>query len=409
MAARLRLSVLAAIVSVCCASQRAEAQQANLVRRLEAQQAMIERLDGDLEQAQRDLERVRGDERDAAHEAVAAANRLSLIEHTLTELAKAESVLVSDVRDVRSSGERTRRQIEERTGVVERRVRALYVSGRMHPFRRALLATSVTHWVAARQYLATLNRRDKIDIDHLRHDRSRLDSLGALYADQQRTLDTLLARKVSQRDGLARAEREARRLVRTVRSSRRLAESAAAELEVQREAGRGRIESYLGELAKAGSVAAGGALGSVSVASPTDLVSQKGRLPWPIGGPVLSRFGRKFDRASKTWTRNRGIDIGAPDEASVLAVASGQVVAVDWYRGYGSFVIVAHGGNYYTLYAHLAAVTVRRGDRLRQGQVIGLSGGSDTIGETKVHFELLAGHEALDPLDWLVPNPHDPS
>jgi len=76
---------------------------------------------------------------------------------------------------------------------------------------------------------------------------------------------------------------------------------------------------------------------------------------------------------------------------------------VDWFRGYGSFVIVSHGQNYYTLYAHLDEIHVQKNEHVQQGQVIGLSGDSGTLGEEKLHFELLGGPQALNPLDWLQP------
>ena len=125
-----------------------------------------------------------------------------------------------------------------------------------------------------------------------------------------------------------------------------------------------------------------------------------GRLPWPVSGAVLHRFGRTRDAVTRTWTRNRGIDVAAARGTSVQAAANGQVAMVDWAPGYGTFVIIAHGGDYYTLYANLESVAVQREQHVNQGDVVGATGASG-MGEERLHFELLAGSEAVDPLEWL--------
>ena len=382
----------------------APGQDADLSRRLHTQQSVLRQVAADLAEARADADRIRGAERDAAREAVAAANQVGLIEHSLAELARAESLLSADIAEAGARRTRIQQQVDARQSLVERRVRVLYVQGRRQPYQRALLATSLTHWLAARQYLATLNRRDTIDIEHLKKDRARVDSLRLLLREQQGTLDTLIARKQEQYGELQGAERQAQRLLAMVRRDGRLAEQAAAELEAQKQASRRRIEGYLAALAQAGAQAGDNPfIGGVSVTSPVDFSAEKGHLPWPVRGEVVRRFGRQRDSQTRTWTRTRGIDIRASNGTDVLCVAAGQVVMVDWYRGYGAFVIVAHGQDYYTLYAHLKAVAVRRDDHVRQGQVIGASG--ESLGEGRLHFELLAGHEALNPLDWLAPSP----
>ena len=316
----------------------------------------------------------------------------------------AESLLAHDIAEAQARACTLRAEIAGRQKIMERRVRVLYMQGRRHPYQRALLASSLTHWLAARQYLATLNRRDLIDVQHLRADRARVDSLMVLQQMQRETVDSLIVRKREERRQLVEAEREARRLLGRVRGNRHLMERAAAELEGQRRASEARIAEYLAAQPRAGAQAGRNPLvGDVSTLAPVDFGEEKGRLPWPVEGRVVSTFGRRRDEVTRTWTRNRGIDISAPKGTEVLAVASGEVVMMDWFRGYGSFLIVSHGQGYYTLYAHLDLVTVRRGDQVRQGQVIGVSGNGGALGGAKVHFELLAGHDALNPLEWLLP------
>ncbi len=89
----------------------------------------------------------------------------------------------------------------------------------------------------------------------------------------------------------------------------------------------------------------------------------RGRLPWPARGSVIEGYGLHTHPKFGTSTENKGIDIGAASGAAVRAVADGKVDYSDWLTGYGNCVILNHGGGYYTLYAHLASVSVSGGSR----------------------------------------------
>ena len=189
---------------------------------------------------------------------------------------------------------------------------------------------------------------------------------------------------------LVSAQRRSEELLRRTRRDRRLAEAAARELEAQKVESNRRIDQYIARLTTAGAEDDGRApVGG-------EFEALKGLLPWPVVGDVIGSFGRRLDTSTDTYTRSRGIDIAAGMGDDVLAVAGGRVVMVDWYRGYGTFVIISHDAQHHTLSAHLESVAVRLGDQVRQGQVIGKVGDSGTLGEAKLHFELIVGREAVD-------------
>ena len=232
---------------------------------------------------------------------------------------------------------------------------------------------------------------------------ARYDSLFSLRARQKSLLDTLIVTRVQQQEQLAAAEAEARRLLRAARARRRTLDESTTELERQRAESRQRISDFLASQGGKPSAETPSVDSETRPPDETGFLNLKGKLPWPLLGRVTARFGRKRDLATQTWTRSRGIDIQAPKGTEVIAVGDGRVAMVDWFRGYGSFVIVAHGQNFFTLYAHLDEIHVQRNEHVQQGQVIGLSGDSGTLGEEKLHFELLGGSQAMNPLDWLLP------
>ena len=406
----IRSTFIYAVLALCVVATASVAQHPtdDLSRRLRVQQETLRQLQSDLSQASTEAKQIRRKENTAARRVLSARNRLGMTEHAIATLSHSIKSLNADIRRTTVYKDSLSAGITERRTIMERRVRLLYTRGRRQPYQRALLASSLLHWFAARQYMTTLNRRDKIDVDHLSDDRERQTGTLALYQRQKETMDTLLIRRQHHRKGLLTTRANAGNHLRKVRRSRKLAERATAELAVQQDESRGRIERYLTELTLAGSHAISRPdLGTASSMT-GDFKEYRGRLPWPVRGEVLTRFGRRRDRVTRTWTRSRGIDIRTPKGSHVAAVAGGEVVMVSWMRGYGTFVILSHGGSYYTLYAHLREVKVRKTDQVRQGQAVGKSG-DDALGEPRVHFQLLTGKTAIDPLKWLIPQSDGPS
>jgi len=126
----------------------------------------------------------------------------------------------------------------------------------------------------------------------------------------------------------------------------------------------------------------------------------RGSLPWPVNGNILMGFGRVVNSIYKTVIMNTGIDIGANKGQKVGCVADGTVAYNGTMRGFGSFVIVDHNG-YYSTYAHLENIFVKNGDVVKRGTQLGTVGAGSDFDESKLHFEIRKGTEALNPLDWL--------
>jgi septal ring factor EnvC (AmiA/AmiB activator) len=127
------------------------------------------------------------------------------------------------------------------------------------------------------------------------------------------------------------------------------------------------------------------------------------RFPWPVNGKVLTNFGMQRHPQFGSTVYRRGIDIAANTGDEVRAVAKGQVVYADWYRGYGRLIIVDHGAGLYTLYGHLSRLDVNGGDAVGRQQVIGLAGDTGSLRGAKLYFEIRRNGEAEDPLSWLAP------
>jgi septal ring factor EnvC (AmiA/AmiB activator) len=127
----------------------------------------------------------------------------------------------------------------------------------------------------------------------------------------------------------------------------------------------------------------------------------RGRLPWPTEGRVVTGFGAQVHPRFGTRIVRNGIDIEAHEGKDVEAVYPGHVVYTGWFKGYGNLVILDHGHDYYTLYAHVAEILVAEGDDVKQGQRIGTVGETGSLAGARLYFEVRHQGKPLDPEQWL--------
>ena len=124
----------------------------------------------------------------------------------------------------------------------------------------------------------------------------------------------------------------------------------------------------------------------------------RGKLPWPVNGRLLARFGdARGNDARAKWD---GVMISANPGTQVRAVHGGRVVFADWLRGAGLLVILDHGNGYLSLYGHNQSLLKSAGDIVKAGEAIstvGDSGGQDAAG---LYFAIRQQGRPTDPSQW---------
>jgi len=122
-----------------------------------------------------------------------------------------------------------------------------------------------------------------------------------------------------------------------------------------------------------------------------------GRFKWPVQGKLLSNYGAKGD-----GLHNDGINIIAQKGDPVRAAGSGKVAyAGNELRGFGNLLLIKHPGGWVTAYAHNSRLLVKRGDRVKAGDVIAKVGSSGNVVLPQLHFEIRRGKRAINPLRHL--------
>jgi murein DD-endopeptidase MepM/ murein hydrolase activator NlpD len=118
---------------------------------------------------------------------------------------------------------------------------------------------------------------------------------------------------------------------------------------------------------------------------------------WPVKGRIVSGFGTKPDGG-----HNDGIDLAVPQGTSVMAAENGVVAyAGDELKGYGNLILIRHANNWVSAYAHNEEILVKRGDKVRRGQIIAKAGATGSVNQPQVHFELRKGSRPVDPTKFM--------
>jgi len=132
-----------------------------------------------------------------------------------------------------------------------------------------------------------------------------------------------------------------------------------------------------------------------------DIRKNKGKLPWPVKGKILHKYGKQYDSRLKTTINNTGVDIKAKTGTEVKAVFIGLVSTITYLSGFGNTVILDHGNGYYTVYSHLEEFFVEPDELVNAGEVIGLVGDSGSLEGSKLHFAVFANQTTENPQSWL--------
>ncbi|TFG74881.1 MAG: M23 family metallopeptidase [Thermodesulfobacteriales bacterium] len=121
----------------------------------------------------------------------------------------------------------------------------------------------------------------------------------------------------------------------------------------------------------------------------------------PLKGKITSDFGYRKDPFKRKTGFHSGIDIDANYGQPIVATADGIVTQASWHSSYGKTVIIKHEDKYETLFGHLSAITVKEGDKVRVGDVIGKAGSTGRSTGTHLHYEVMKDGKRVNPKTFL--------
>jgi murein DD-endopeptidase MepM/ murein hydrolase activator NlpD len=118
---------------------------------------------------------------------------------------------------------------------------------------------------------------------------------------------------------------------------------------------------------------------------------------WPLDQARLSR-GFQIGGKKSHW----GVDLANKKGTGILAAEKGTVIYTGkGFHGYGNLIVIEHGNEWATLYAHLATITVKEGDEVKRGEEIGKMGNTGHSTGTHLHFEMRHNRQPVNPMAYL--------
>lgn len=373
---------------------------------LHAQTKDVPEITGDIEKGKSDLEKIRQEIKKNRAEAEKLKSketsitgevqhldkeidlRGKLVSRLEKDLTREEEELVAITQRLGS----TQQRLASRKEILRKRLRSVYERG-LPGLLEVILSWDALPRLSLRlEYLSRVlayDRKIVEDISRLKGDIEREGS------EKEAKIRSIAGRKTEvgrEKRSLESTSQEKKKLLSSVRNEKKKREKMIAELTQQEKNLQALIQKLEEERLRAEREGRGKA---------GPIAGLYGKLPWPVRGEVITRFGTNYDPVYKTRIPSQGVDIAAALGAPVKAVEAGKVEYADWWQAYGKMVIVNHGGGYYTVYAHLDDVTVAAGSQVAREQKIGTVGKTGSLLGPALHFELRRGKEALDPLKWL--------
>jgi septal ring factor EnvC (AmiA/AmiB activator) len=235
-------------------------------------------------------------------------------------------------------------------------------------------------------------------------------AVGALSAISERRIEEHRRTLAAMRDERAAFAQKAKELqaktadARRAKSGADAALASAAELIGEIDSRRDLTAQYVGELQVA-YTRMQQQVTALSTDKPAgDAVSVplrpfQGALEWPVQGRIVGLFGQPSNRLGGTAVRN-GIEIAAEEDMPVKAVHAGSVGFAGPFTGFGTLVILDHGGNGYSLYGYLASTSLKQGDAVETGAEVGRVGLAPA-GPPTLYFELRIDGRSVNPVQWL--------
>lgn len=127
---------------------------------------------------------------------------------------------------------------------------------------------------------------------------------------------------------------------------------------------------------------------------------------YPLGKPVAaghltSNFGNRSDPFKKRLAFHSGIDLSASYGNSVIATADGTVEQAGWNGGYGKCILIRHKNGYQTLYGHLSKIRVKKGEKVKSGDLIGNIGSTGRSTGPHLHYEVIKNKKKINPFPYI--------
>lgn len=282
--------------------------------------------------------------------------------------------------------------IEERRGLITKRVRTLYQEGSSGLLKILIPSPNYPDFLKRLHYIKTIAEKETDILSLFEEEQLQLEKKTNQLDAMKQQLVSVREPLVGKLSEIGKEKERKHQLLSRVRNEKSYYEKAITELDESSVQLKSLIKKLEEERRKAK---------EPPLPPLTSFAKIKGQLGWPNDGAVVSLFGRQKHPKFDTYVFRKGIEIETSKGEEVRAVYEGLVIYADWFKGYGMMIIMDHGENFYSVYAHLAKLLVSVGEKATKNRTIGTVGETGLSEGNRLYFEMRHEGEPMDPLVWL--------
>lgn len=297
--------------------------------------------------------------------------------------------------------EEAQARLSKREGVFNKRVRDIYINGRLSYLDVVVGAKDFSDFANRVEMLKRIIDADIKLIDSIKTEREEITNRKAIL-EQDRAKVVELENKAKEAQAVIQKKKdEQTAILNKAQSDKATAEQLEASLQESSNAIRALLQQRQAERAAAAAAAAVAAQGGGGGGSSAAYVQGTGQLSWPVNGVITSDFGWRTHPIFGRQILHSGMDIGVDEGTPVHSADGGVVVYSGWMDGYGYAVVVDHGNGMSTLYGHNSDLAVSEGQTVSKGAVIAYAGSTGNSTGPHVHFEVRINGDPVDPAGYL--------
>jgi len=268
---------------------------------------------------------------------------------------------------------------------LEGQVKAAHVMGKQEPLKLLLSQEDIARASRMMRYYHYFHEDRVNQVEQINNS---LQLLNALKKEKQQELEgfsTLALEQKNKQKKLVKTKYERKRLLKGIKKDFRAQKHQLSKLKKNEEKLKGLFKALQLERQRP----------IEEIKTSLSFRQLKAKMPWPIKGKIISYFGNR--RMDSKWN---GVLIAAKEGTKVKAIAAGQVVFSDWFKGYGLLIIVQHDKDYMSLYAFNQSLYKGKDDWVSAGDTlatVGKSGGRD---KPALYFEIRKKNTPINPAKW---------
>lgn len=369
-------------------------------KQLAKQDNAINSLKEEIAKTQRDIENKEKREKSTASKLSTLQKEMSLIDQLINELNRTQRLTRSQISKLEKIIPENEKLLALYMDRYERRAIEIYKKGSPNDLIKLLSSESWSQAVYRARYMRIVSEIEKAMQDSVR-------MLITDITNQKSELDIALRKninttneKTKQQNALDKNKRSAQQELNKIQKDKRELKKYLEE----KQAGLKQLETVRQQILNDQNRAARERRirDQQEYLNSREFAELKGQLLWPIDGKIVKKFGNQWNSQLKTTTEYPGIDIEGKPKSPVRAVFNGIVTTITFIRGYGTTIIIDHGGGYYTVYTHVIDLQIHEDGEVKSRDVIAYVGESNSVNGSKLHFEIWGNQQKLDPQEWLI-------